>query len=83
MYTVLQRISALTLLFVLLVHMCGDSLLSVRIRSAPTAHIMGDVAVAVAWNEWWKLHNELERIREDTGKVNSFMTKHVNTKWKV
>jgi hypothetical protein len=39
---------------------------------------MGDVVVAE--EEWWKLNSELERIREDAGKVNSFMVKHTNTK---
>jgi hypothetical protein len=42
---------------------------------------MGDVVV----NEgvWKRLNNELYDIREDAGKVNSFMVKHVNTKWEV
>jgi hypothetical protein len=39
---------------------------------------MGDVVVD--WSKWWKLHCELYRIREDAGKVNSFMVKHVNKK---
>jgi hypothetical protein len=41
---------------------------------------MGDVVVDEG--EWFKLHEELSAIREDAGKVNSFMVKHVNTKWK-
>ncbi len=55
-------------------------MLAVRFRSAQTAH-MGDVVVDE--DEWVKLHHELGGIREDAGKVNSFMVKHVNTKWKV
>ncbi len=39
--------------------------------------------VVVDEGEWWKLHNELECIREVTEMVNSFMVKHVNTKWEV
>jgi hypothetical protein len=35
--------------------------------------------VAVDKEEWLKLHKELGSIRE----VNSFMVKHVNTKWEV
>ncbi len=42
---------------------------------------MGDVVVD--GDEWWKLVRELERICEDAGKVNSYMVKHVNTKWEV
>ncbi len=51
-----------------------------RFRSAQTAR-MGDVVVDEG--EWCKLHNELWDINEDAGKVNSFMVKHVNTKWVV
>ncbi len=80
MWAVLWWISAPSLLFVLLVHMCGDSLLDVRVRSAQTAQ-MGDVVVNEG--EWIQLHNELCDIIEDAGKVNSFMVKHVNTKWEV
>jgi hypothetical protein len=39
--------------------------------------------VIVNEGEWWKLHEELGRISKDAGKVNSFMVKHVNTKWEV
>ncbi len=39
--------------------------------------------VVVDEDEWKKLHSELGGIREDAGKINSFMVKHVNTKWKV
>ncbi len=42
---------------------------------------MGDAVVDE--REWEKLHNELSSYSEDAGKVNSFMVKHVNTKWKV
>jgi hypothetical protein len=42
---------------------------------------MGDVVVDEG--EWWKLARELHAISEDAGKVNSFMVKHVNTKWEV
>ncbi len=42
---------------------------------------MGDVDVDE--DEWLKLDNELYDIREDAGAVNSFMVKHVNTKWEV
>ncbi len=45
-----------------------------------TAH-MGDVVVNEG--EWVKLNYELYRIRKDAGKVNSFMVKHVSTKWEV
>ena len=55
-------------------------MLAVRFRSAQTAH-MSDVVVDE--REWCKLHNELAGILEDAGMVNSFMVKHVNTKWKV
>ncbi len=55
-------------------------MLAVRFRSAQTAH-MGDVVVNEG--EWKRLHDELGDIRTDAGKVNSFMAKHVNTKWKV
>jgi hypothetical protein len=61
-------------------HVWCDSLLAVRFRSAQTAH-MSDVVVD--WAEWVKLHNELERIRDDAGKVNLFMVKHASTKYKV
>ncbi len=80
MWAELWWISTPGLLFVLLVHTCGDSLLAVRFRSAQTAH-MGDVVVDES--EWRKLHNELWGICEDAGKVNSFMVKHVNTNYKV
>jgi hypothetical protein len=39
--------------------------------------------VVVDEGEWWKLHEELYAIREDAGKVNSFMEQHVNKKWEV
>ena len=39
--------------------------------------------VVVDHKEWRKLDFELQRIRNDAGKVNSFMVKHVNTKWEV
>ncbi len=42
---------------------------------------MGDVVVDK--DEWVKLHYELGRISNDAVKVNSFMVKHVNTKWEV
>ncbi len=42
---------------------------------------MGDKIVVE--REWKKLHNELRDIRDDAGKVDSFMVKHVNTKWEV
>jgi hypothetical protein len=42
---------------------------------------MSDVLVGAG--EWVKLHRELYFINEDAGKVNSFMVKHVNTKWEV
>ncbi len=42
---------------------------------------MGDVVVHE--DEWWKLYCELCGIREDAGKVKSFMVKHASTKWKV
>ncbi len=42
---------------------------------------MGDVVVN--GNEWEKLDYELWGIREDAGKVDSFMVKHVNTTWEV
>ncbi len=42
---------------------------------------MGDVVVDKS--KWWKFCEELRDIREDAGKVNSFMVKHVNTKWEV
>jgi hypothetical protein len=73
-------ISALGLLFILLVHMWCDSLLAVRFRSAQTAH-MGDVVVDK--DEWVKLAIELDGIREDATEVNSFMAKHANKKWDV
>jgi hypothetical protein len=40
---------------------------------------MGDVVVDE--DEWVKLHMLLYDISEDAEKVNSFMIKHVNTKW--
>ena len=55
-------------------------MLAVHFRSAQTAS-MGDVVVDEG--EWWKLARELHAISEDAGKVNSFMVKHVNTKWEV
>jgi hypothetical protein len=42
---------------------------------------MGDVLVNK--DEWLMLAIELSSFREDAGKVNSFMVKHVNTKWGV
>ncbi len=39
--------------------------------------------VVVDGDEWEKLRYELSDIREDAAKVNSFMVKHVNTKWEV
>ncbi len=39
--------------------------------------------VVVDEDEWWKLHIELDGIREDATEVNSFMAKHGNTKYKV
>ncbi len=42
---------------------------------------MGDKVLNV--DEWLKLSDELRGIREDAGKVNSFMAKRVNTKWDV
>jgi hypothetical protein len=42
---------------------------------------MGDVVVGE--DEWVKLHMELSDILKDAEKVNSFMVKHVNKKWKV
>ncbi len=42
---------------------------------------MGDVVVNE--DEWIKLAFELDCVREDAAKVNSFMVKHVNKKWKV
>ncbi len=80
MWAVLWWIGAPSLLFILLVHMCDVTHCSVRFRSAQTAH-MGDVVVDE--DEWLKLSSELYGIREDTGKVNSFMAKHVNKKWEV
>jgi hypothetical protein len=59
---------------------CVVWLIAVRFRSAQTAH-MGDVLVNEV--EWVKLACELYDIRDDAGKVNSFMVKHVNTKWEV
>ncbi len=45
---------------------------------------MGNVNdVAVDKHEWGNLHIELCNFREDAVKVNSFMAKHVNTKWEV
>ena len=55
-------------------------MLGARFRSAQTAH-MGDVVVD--WDEWLKLHRELDGICGNAVWVNSFMVKHVNTKWKV
>jgi hypothetical protein len=62
-------------------HVWCDSLLAVRFRPAQTAHIMGDVDVDE--DEWKKLNDELSVIRDDAVEVNSFMVKHVNTKWEV
>ena len=39
--------------------------------------------VVVDKGEWVKLHNELRDIRDDAGKVNSFMVKHASTIWEV
>ncbi len=40
--------------------------------------------VVVNKDEWGKLASELNGIHhEDAGKINSFMVKHVNTKWAV
>jgi hypothetical protein len=65
-------------------------LLAVRFRSVQTVHMgnvvnVSDEAVDVVVNgdKWEKLHDELERIQKDAGKVNSFMVKHVNTTWEV
>ncbi len=79
-WVVLWWISAPSLLFVLLVHMCGVTHCSLRFRSAQTAH-MGDVVVDES--EWVKLHRELYDIVADARAVKSFMVKHVNTKWEV
>ncbi len=80
MRAVLWWISAPGLLFVLLVHMCGVTHCSLCafVQYRPR---MSDVIVNEG--EWWKLHEELGRISKDAGKVNSFMVKHVNTKWEV
>ncbi len=42
---------------------------------------MGDVVVDEG--EWVKLNDELAGIREDAGKVGSFMALHTNTKYTV
>jgi hypothetical protein len=42
---------------------------------------MSDVVVNEL--EWVKLNEYLNAIREDAEKINSFMAKHVNTKYKV
>jgi hypothetical protein len=79
MWAVLWWMSAPSLLFVLLVHMCGVTH-CLLCASANTAR-MGDVLVNK--DEWVKLARELGGIRDDTGKVESFMLQHVNTKWVV
>ncbi len=80
MRAVLWWISVPDLLFVFLVHVCGVTHCSLCAFVQCRLH-MGDVVVDES--EWWKLNDEFYDIREDAGKVNSFMVKYVNKKWKV